>query len=318
VSSEVFVHPRALCESDCVGAGTRIWAFAHVLPGAVIGEDCNICDSVFIENDVIVGDRVTIKSGVQLWDGVRIADDVFVGPNATFTNDLYPRSKQTPLQFLTTEIHDGASVGANATLLPGITIGRRAIIGAGAVVTRDVPAHAKVVGNPARIAGYSDDVSVIATRTSSGTDLGQQALPRGVRLVDVPITEDLRGSLAAIEIGEVLPFVPRRYFLVFGVPSLRVRGEHAHRVCWQYLTCVTGSVSLHVDDGRSGYEVKLDSPGLGVVIPPLVWASQFNYSPDAMLFVLASHRYDPDDYIRDYGDFLATVSDPAPQARADE
>ena len=119
-----FVHPNALCESTKVGAGTRIWAFAHVLPGARIGADCNVCDHVFIENDVVIGDRVTIKSGVQVWDGLRLEDDVFVGPNVTFTNDRFPRSKRRPPSFATTLVRRNASIGANATVLPGLTIGR--------------------------------------------------------------------------------------------------------------------------------------------------------------------------------------------------
>ena len=106
------IHPQAICETDRVGKGTRIWAFAHVLKGARIGEDCNLCDGVFVENDVVVGNRVTVKCGVQLWDGVRLEDDVFVGPNATFTNDLLPRSKQYPEKFLSTVVRPGASIGA--------------------------------------------------------------------------------------------------------------------------------------------------------------------------------------------------------------
>jgi acetyltransferase-like isoleucine patch superfamily enzyme len=144
-----FVHPKAICESNTIGSGTRIWAFAHVLPGAKIGADCNICDGVFIENNVVVGDRVTVKCGVQLWDGVRLEDEVLVGPNATFTNDPFPRSKVYPEKFLETVVEKGASIGANATILPGIRIGARAMVGAGAVVTRDVAADTIVMGNPA-------------------------------------------------------------------------------------------------------------------------------------------------------------------------
>jgi UDP-2-acetamido-3-amino-2,3-dideoxy-glucuronate N-acetyltransferase len=146
-----FQHPQALVETDRIGDGTRIWAFAHVLPGAVIGADCNICDHVFIENDVHVGNRVTIKCGVQLWDGVRLEDDVFVGPNATFTNDPWPRSKVYPRTFPKTLVCKGASIGANATLVPGVTIGEHAMIGAGAVVTHDVPPRVLVAGVPARV-----------------------------------------------------------------------------------------------------------------------------------------------------------------------
>jgi len=151
-----FQHSHALVESAAIGADTRIWAFVHVLPGARIGADCNICDHVFIENDVVIGDRVTIKCGVQVWDGVRLEDDVMVGPNATFTNDMYPRSKQ-PFELKSTVVKAGASIGANATILCGITIGRGAMVGAGSVVTRDVPDRALVVGNPARVVRYLEE-----------------------------------------------------------------------------------------------------------------------------------------------------------------
>ena len=145
-----FIHPQALVESDRIGADTRIWAFAHVMPGAVIGADCNICDHTYVEGDVVVGDRVTLKSGVFLWDGLRVEDDVFIGPQATFTNDPMPRSRQ-PFTLRQTTIRRGASIGAGAIILPGVTIGERSMVGAGAVVTRDVPADVIVVGNPARV-----------------------------------------------------------------------------------------------------------------------------------------------------------------------
>ena len=150
VTSAPFIHDRALVETDRIGAGTRIWAFAHVMPGAVIGAECNICDHTYVEGNVVVGDRVTVKSGVFLWDGLRVQDDVFIGPQATFTNDLMPRSRQ-PFQLRETVLSRGASIGAGAVILAGVTIGERAMVGAGAVVTKDVPADAVVVGNPARI-----------------------------------------------------------------------------------------------------------------------------------------------------------------------
>ncbi|WP_269633919.1 acyltransferase [Pelomonas sp. BJYL3] len=147
------IHPLSDVQTSAIGPGTRVWQFCVILPGARIGADCNINAQVLIENDVVLGDRVTVKSGVQLWDGLRVADDVFIGPNATFTNDPTPRSKQYPASFQTTRIERGASIGANATILGGVTIGEGALIGAGSVVTRDVPAGELWVGNPARSRG---------------------------------------------------------------------------------------------------------------------------------------------------------------------
>jgi UDP-2-acetamido-3-amino-2,3-dideoxy-glucuronate N-acetyltransferase len=151
IESGYFIHSLACVETKSIGHGTRIWAFSHILAGARIGRNVNICDHTFIENDVIVGDRVTIKCGVYLWDGLRLQDDVFVGPNVAFANDKFPRSKQFLDRFPETIVKKGASIGANATILPGIVIGEHAMVGAGAVVTRDVPDNCVVVGNPARI-----------------------------------------------------------------------------------------------------------------------------------------------------------------------
>ncbi len=161
-------------QSPHIGPTTRIWQFVVVLPGARIGADCNICSHVLIENDVIVGDRVTVKSGVQLWDGLCIEDDVFIGPNVTFTNDPFPRSKQYPPVFARTIVRADASIGGGATILPGITIGRRAMVGAGAVVTRSVPDGAVVVGNPARVVRF-----VEATDELAADDQTAQGGPRG-------------------------------------------------------------------------------------------------------------------------------------------
>ena len=150
------IHPLSDVQSQNIGDNTRIWQFVVILPGARIGNDCNICSHCLIENDVVIGNRVTVKSGVQLWDGLRIEDDVFIGPNATLTNDRLPRSKQYPYTFAVTTIGRGASIGANATILPGISVGERAMVGAGSVVIRSVPAYAIVVGNPARVIGNVD------------------------------------------------------------------------------------------------------------------------------------------------------------------
>ena len=149
-SSAIRIHPTSDVQSPHIGEGTVIWQFVVILPGARLGRDCNINAHVFIENDVQVGDRCTIKNGVQLWDGITLEDNVFIGPNATFTNDPFPRSKLPIKQFIRTLVKCGASIGANATILPGVTIGENALVGAGAVVTKDVPPDTVVVGNPAR------------------------------------------------------------------------------------------------------------------------------------------------------------------------
>lgn len=307
-----FVHANGLCESKNIGEGTRIWAFAHVLPGANIGRGCNICDGVFIENDVAVGNNVTVKCGVQLWDGVTLEDDVFVGPNATFTNDLRPRSKAYPDAFLRTLVEKGASIGANATILPGIRIGRNAMVGAGAVVTRSVPPNAVVVGNPAKIVGYigadattmrSDDLlSADSDRLKAGV---QSTRVNGVSLHTFNTVTDMRGTLSVGEFEREIPFDVKRYFLVYDVPTAEVRGEHAHHRCHQFLISVRGSVHVVADDGNAREEFVLDRPNIGLYLPPMTWGIQYRYSDDALLLVFASHFYDASDYIREYDKFLA-------------
>ncbi|MEY4670099.1 MAG: hypothetical protein RL518_2798 [Pseudomonadota bacterium] len=304
--TDPFIHSHALCESPNIGAGTRIWAFAHVLPRAVIGSGCNICDHTFIENDVIIGDNVTIKCGVQVWDGLRIEDGVFVGPNATFTNDKFPRSKRYQETIPLTTIRRGASIGANATILPGITVGAGAMIGAGAVVSKSVPDNAIVVGNPAIIVGYVGTEKWELSHRADGSHAPREEASKvkGVTFHQMNVVEDLRGNLTVGEFERHVPFVPKRYFMVFGVPSAEVRGEHAHHACHQFLICVRGACSVLADDGTYREEFRLDTPTKGVYLPPLTWGVQYKYTPDAVLLVFASDYYDPNDYIRDYDEFL--------------
>jgi acetyltransferase-like isoleucine patch superfamily enzyme len=305
----VTVHRNALVEADAlVGPGTRIWAFVHVLPGAIIGRDCNICDHVLIEGGASLGDRVTVKSGVQLWEGITLEDDVFVGPNATFTNDLFPRSKDHPREYAKTLVRRQASIGANATILAGTEVGVNAMVGAGSVVTRDVPPNAIVQGNPARITGYVASGSKGPIRTERRPHTLGTLNVREVRLLQMPLVSDIRGSLSFGEYDAHLPFLPRRYFVVFDVPTKEVRGEHAHRSLHQALLCLRGSVAIMVDNGRDRDEVLLDAPRTCLYVPPLIWTAQYRYSEDAVLLVLASEGYDPTDYIRDYEEFLKTIA----------
>ena len=150
------IHPTAIVETNNIGKGTLIWQFCVILSGAKIGANCNINFNVFIENGVVIGENVTIKPGVQLWDGVTIEDNVFIGPNVTFTNDLFPKSKNTKFELKRTIIKSNASIGANATILAGITIGKNVLIGAGSVVTKDVPDNEIWIGNPAKYLRKND------------------------------------------------------------------------------------------------------------------------------------------------------------------
>jgi len=306
------IHPLADVQTQNIGVGTRIWQFCVVLAGAKIGANCNICAQVLIESDVVIGDNVTVKSGVQLWDGLRIEDNVFIGPNATFTNDLFPRSKVYPEQFLQTIIKASASIGANATILPGVTVGEGAMIGAGAVVTRSVPPNAIVVGNPARIVGYTntkleENIKQQLSKDNRKPPFSDATIVCGVTTHKFPLIPDIRGSLTVGEFDQHIPFEPKRYFMVFDVPSKETRGEHAHRSCHQFLICVRGSCAVLADDGVNRAEVLLDSPDKGIYLPPMVWGVQYKYSEDAILLVFASHHYDAADYIRNYSEFLEEV-----------
>lgn len=301
-----YIHPSGICESSHVGENSRIYAFTHVLPGAIIGENANLNDHVFVENDVVIGNNVTVKSGVQLWDGIRLEDNVFVGPNVSFSNDKFPRSKQYPTEFLQTIVKSGASIGAGAVLLPGITIGRNAMVAAGAVVTRDVPDNAIVLGNPARISGYvgaSTDNEGYAYSNNERVTSTSDA-----HIIFLKNTTDMRGSLVACDFEELFPFQPKRFFTVFDVPSKDVRGEHAHKICEQILICLNGSVRALIDNGNERVEFLLDSPDKALYMPKLTWGTQYSYSNDAVLGVFASHEYDPEDYIRTYSDFLSYIS----------
>lgn len=308
--SDIRIHPTADVQTTRLGSGTTIWQSVVILGGATIGDEVNICAHCFVENDVVIGDRVTVKSGVYLWDGVRLDDGVFVGPNVTFTNDKFPRSKAYPEKFPLTHIETGASIGGGAVILPGVTIGRGAMVGAGAVVTKSVPAYAIVTGSPARIVGYVEN-SALGRVALGRTAVGEVAAAIGVTRVgvgDVTVhrfksVQDMRGDLSVGEFMKDIPFVPKRYFLVFNVPSEKTRGEHAHHRCHQFLICAKGSCAVVVDDGVNRCEVLLDSTDMGIYLPPLIWGIQYKYSDDAVLLVFCSEYYDADDYIRDYSEF---------------
>jgi UDP-2-acetamido-3-amino-2,3-dideoxy-glucuronate N-acetyltransferase len=301
---------KSICESRNIGEGSKIGAFAHIKADAIIGKNCDIFDYVSCENDVIVGDRVTIKSNVYLIDGIRIGNDVHIGPNVSFCSQNLRDSHDPGHDQNNIFIDDGVFIGANATILSGVQISRGAMVSAGAVVTKNVPAGAIVTGHPAQIDGYVNQGHERLQTTTYKKDLNEAKtgligeLHSGSILIKLPEVIDLRGRLTFAEVEQFLPFNPLRYFLVYGVPTREVRGEHAHRECHQFLVCVSGALTVITDNGVTKDQILLNTPNIGLHIPPKIWGIQFNFTPDAVLLVLASDRYDPDDYIREYRDFL--------------
>lgn len=207
-------------------------------------------------------------------------------------------------------IGDRVIVGAHATILGGVTVGNEATVGAGAVVTRDVPGGAIVVGNPACVIGFNEGSPSASVLSKPPSDVGViRTGVAGVMLHRLPYVLDPRGLLSFGEIPSEVPFEVKRYFVVFGVSSENIRGEHAHRALHQFLICVHGCCHLTADDGRNREDFILDSPSIGVHLPPMIWGVQHKYTPDAVLLVFASDKYDPADYIRNYSEFLALLGD---------
>jgi UDP-2-acetamido-3-amino-2,3-dideoxy-glucuronate N-acetyltransferase len=296
-----FIDPGARFEGEVLGAGSRVLAYAYVGPGVAIGQDCVLCEHATLIGAVILEDDVTVQTGAQLLGNVRVEQGVTVGPGAVVRAEG-DRSGTREIV-----IRQFAAIGANATVLPGAAVGRRAVVEPGAVVTEGVPANAIVSGNPATIVAYVEAgrepaAEEVVVAPLVGGRVTETRVP-GVSLHRLTSARDLRGSLTAAEFSG-LPFAPQRLFTVYDVPSESVRGAHAHRKCAQFLVCLTGGVSCLIDDGSLREEVRLESPSVGLHIPPMIWGTQWRYSRDAVLLILASHPYDAEDYIRDYEDFL--------------
>lgn len=241
----------------------------------------------------------SIGPGAYVQLGVILEENVKIGANAVV---LAADGE------LCTLIKKGASIGANSTVMPGVTIGEHAIVSPGSVVTRSVPPMAIVQGNPSIIIGYKSTISSDRKRVDPNKAIvaGVQNLRvKGVTYHEFRKVSDLRGDLTVAEFQKEIPFLPKRYFLVFDVPSAETRGEHAHIQCHQFLIAVKGSVSVVVDDGEMREEITLDKPNAGLYLPPMTWGIQYKYSSDAVLLVFASHYYDAGDYIREYGEYIA-------------
>jgi acetyltransferase-like isoleucine patch superfamily enzyme/dTDP-4-dehydrorhamnose 3,5-epimerase-like enzyme len=268
--------------------------------GVVIGPNC------FLDGDIDIGARTCLVGAVTLVGNAQIGVDCLIEPGVCLTR-AWNASGAVTARLL---IGDGVWIGAGSVIANSTQIGAGARIMAGTLVDRRVPPYAIVEGNPASIAGYVDAARGSPERAAEAGSGGgsQNAAPcsvAGVSLYHFQRIRDLRGDLCIGEFERNAPFKPERYFLVFDVPSAETRGEHAHKICKQFLICVHGSVSIVVDDGRRREEFVLDRPNLGLYVPPMIWGVQYKYTRDAVLLVFASHYYDPNDYIRDYTEFLA-------------
>jgi UDP-2-acetamido-3-amino-2,3-dideoxy-glucuronate N-acetyltransferase len=266
-----------------------------------VAPDATIEPSAHRGSDLVVGSGSRVAAGVYLGNGARLGARVVIGGNATLADCSNQENGIT--------IGDDVVIGAGATIEAGVKVAAKAHVQPGAVVTRPVPPGAIVGGNPASIVGY---VGALANAPLSAL-LRPSSQPvetspvRGVTVHRFPVIPDMRGSLTVGEFEKEIPFSPKRYFMVFGVPSREVRGEHAHLECHQFLICVRGSCAVVADDGTRRMEIGLDAPNKGVYLPPMTWGVQYKYTADAMLLVFASHHYDSADYVRDYGDFLRRV-----------
>jgi len=248
--------------------------------------------------DVELDPSAVIHPGAIVDGPVRIHAECHIGPGVVF-DGRRPTGDAGP-----TIVQEGVQVGANASVRRGVTIGRHAVVETGAVVLANVPPFAVVAGNPAQIVGYLDSTTTDEPEAvKRGVDRVASPVAE-VELIRVPTISDLRGDLIARQASDGgLPFVPQRIFVIRDVPSMKIRGEHAHRECKQLLTCLCGSLKVVVDDGQNRQDFLLNSPELALYLPPMVWGMQYNCSADCVLLVLASHPYDPDDYIRDYEQF---------------
>lgn len=275
--------------------------YSVVDPSATVGRGTTLGPHAFVDAHAVIGDGCVVESGAHICRGTVIEHQVHIGAHAAFAGA--PGGGQPPAV-----VKAGAWIGANASILAGVVIGAKAIVRPGAVVARSVPPGAIVEGNPANIIGYVDAAPGPGTAPQHGGPRGgariEETAVKGVTVHHFPVIPDLRGSLTVGEFDRQVPFTPKRYFMVFGVPSREIRGEHAHHQCHQFLICVRGSCAVMADDGEHKVEVLLDSPDRGIYLPPMTWGVQYKYSADAMLLVFASDYYDNADYIRDYADFI--------------
>lgn len=298
-------HPTSIVDATIAAADVQIGAHAHVHADVVIGAATRIGECALVERGVVIGNDVDIGAGAMLCHGMIVENGVTIGARAVFAKDR-PSGREPSIG--PTRVCAGARIGASALILEGLTIGEHAVVSAGSVVTHDVPHHAIVDGHPSRIVGYVDAERAECALAPVSSAANQGSLPRlrtkGAALIAIPQVVDIRGVTTFAEIDKTLPFIAKRYFVVTDVPGREVRGEHAHKTLHEFLVCLKGSLSVMIDDGSIREEIRLDSPAIGLHVPPQVWRSVYKYTPDTLLLSLCSHVYDPHDYIRDYSEFV--------------
>ncbi|TLD70502.1 isomerase [Phragmitibacter flavus] len=274
-----------------------------ISPAASIVPDVQIGPFVVVDAGAVLNAGVILEGGTRIWSGMVVEEGVRMGYQATLVGSATGGSSRTRLR-------RGCRIGANATVEEDLVIGEEAVVEPGAVVKQDVPPFAIVAGNPASVVGFvstgQNGLCDAARESAAGVQVTESRV-RGVLFYQMPFIGDPRGNLTVGEFGTQLPFVPKRYFMTFKVPSAKVRGEHAHRQCSQFLVCVHGSCSVMVDDGLRREEFLLDRPTSGVLVPPMTWAVEYKHSADSALMVFASEHYDPGDYIRSYEEFLCEL-----------
>lgn len=291
--------------SAIAGEDTIISPYVLVSHNVKIGKECYIGPHCVIEEDVRISDKVEVGAGVHFCPRVKVSESVTIGANVCFTaRAVDEKNEDEP-----TIVEVGAVIGDGAIIYNGISIGQFAKVSPGALLAKSVPPYSIVEGNPARIVGYvntSNTAPLGLESKLSGEGIYRSGV-NGVCFYSLPLINDIRGNLTVGEFERSIPFPVKRYFIVFDVPSVETRGEHAHYRCHQFLVCVKGSISVMVDDGASREVFLLGRPEQGLYLPPMTWGVQYKYSSDAVLLVFASDYYDEADYIRNYDDFLRAI-----------
>jgi len=287
------------------GEDTVVSPYVLASHNVSVGKGCYIGPHCVIEEDVQISDNVKVGAGVYFCPGVQVEGAATIGANVCFTKQSFDENKGGR----STVIGVGAVIGDGAIVYNGISIGQFSKISPGALLTRSVPPYSIVEGNPARIVGYvnASSTAPLGLEAKLGREGIYRSAVNGVCLYSFPLINDIRGNLTVGEFERSIPFPVKRYFIVFNVPSVETRGEHAHYRCHQFLVCVKGSISVMVDDGTGREEFLLNRPEQGLYLPPMTWGVQYKYSSDAVLLVFASDYYDEDDYIRNYDDFLRAI-----------